>query len=58
MTELEVRREQKRMLYTLKKLERDNKEVKINGLREAIIAQETEMDQEDIAFVEKKVADL
>lgn len=57
-TELGIRKEQKALLFLLKKLEKDNEDIKVKGLREAIIAQETVMDQRDIPLVEKQIARL
>ena len=56
-TELELRSQQKRMLYTLKKLKHDNPEIEIKGLNDQIRAFQTEMEQEDVALVEKMVAE-
>jgi hypothetical protein len=50
---IELRTTQKRMLFMLMKLERDNPGIKIAGLRDQIIAFQTEMEQEDVALVEK-----
>ena len=56
-TSIELRSQQKRMLYVLKKLERDNSGIAIKGLREQIQAFEVEMEPEDVAYVEKKLAE-
>jgi len=53
---IELRTTQKRMLFMLMKLERDNPGIKIAGLRDQIIAFQTEMEQEDVALVEKMIA--
>ena len=53
----EMRREQKRQLYVLKKLRRDNKD-KVIGLDESINMVEAEMEAEDVVWVEKKLAQL
>ena len=49
---LELRSMQKRMLYTLKKIEQENPGVDI---RDYIKAVEVEMEEEDVALVEKKL---
>ena len=54
---IELRSQQKRMLYTLKKLERDNSTVTVVGLRGQIKALEVEMEAEDVAYVEKKLGE-
>ena len=53
----EMRREQKRQLYVLKKLRRDNKG-EVIGLDESINMVEAEMEAEDVAWVEKKLTQL
>ena len=53
---LEIRAQQKRMLFALKKLEQHEKGIHFRELKELIVAIETEMEQEDIAFVEKQVS--
>jgi hypothetical protein len=42
----------------LLKLRHDNKGLSIKGLNEMIIAAEVVMDEEDVAWVEKKIARL
>ena len=56
-TNLEVQIEQKRRLYLLLKLKKDNAELNIKGLNEQIIAVKAEMQQEDVAWVEKMAAE-
>ena len=59
-TNLEMRVMQKNTLFNLLKLKRDNEKQEINltGLRELIIATEAIMEEEDVAWVEKKIAEL
>ena len=57
-TNLEIRVGQRDKLYVLLKLKADNSGVKINGLEEAINASEAVMDQEDVAWVEKKISQI
>jgi hypothetical protein len=59
-SELELRVQQKRMLFKMLKLEKMNIKagVTVLGLREDIIAQETEMSEEDVAYVQKQIAKL
>ena len=52
---VELRSQQKRTLYALKELERDNADFEIKGLKQKIKAFEAEMEQEDVAYVEKKL---
>ena len=52
-TDRELRKEQKRMLMQLKMLEK-----KQTTLKKLIALTEAEMDEEDVAWVEKKVAQL
>ena len=52
---VELRSQQKRTLYALKKIEYDNSGLEIKGLKEQIRAFSVEMEQEDIAFVEKMI---
>ena len=56
-TNLEIQREQRRHLFTLLKLQKENNG-QVKGLREAIIAAVSEMDEADVAWVEKNVAQL
>ena len=55
---VELRREQKMKLYQIKKIKSDNPEVLIKGLNELINLIEAEMEAEDVAWVEKKLAEL
>ncbi|MCL2421266.1 MAG: hypothetical protein FWD03_05350 [Defluviitaleaceae bacterium] len=52
-TDRELRKEQKRLLMQLKMLER-----KQTTLKKLITLTEAEMDEEDVAWVEKKVSQL
>jgi len=52
---LELLVEQRRRLFMLLKLKKDNEGIEIKGLEEMIIATEAEMQEEDVAYVEKKV---
>ena len=56
-TAIELQIQQKRMLYTLKKLERDNSAITVKGLKEQIQALEVEMEVENVAYVEKKLSE-
>ncbi|MDR2532285.1 MAG: hypothetical protein LBC82_05520 [Oscillospiraceae bacterium] len=55
---IEIQVEQKKRLFQLLKLEKDNAGYEVKGLSEAIIATKAEMQQEDVAYVEKMVAQL
>ncbi|MCL2225971.1 MAG: hypothetical protein FWB96_13470 [Defluviitaleaceae bacterium] len=57
-TKTEMQVEQKRLLYKLLKLKKDNAKVNVIGLNELINQAEAEMDEEDVAWVEKKIAQL
>ena len=57
-SEREIRKEQKRSLYQLKMLERNNSGIEVKGLHQLINQQEAEMDAEDVAWVEKKITQL
>jgi len=54
---LEIQVEQKKRLYQLLKLKKDNEGYDIKGLNELIKATRAEMQQEDVAWVEKIVAE-
>ena len=56
-TEIELRSQQKRMLYSLMKIRQDNPDLDIKGLNEQIKAFQAEMEQADVALVEKMVSD-
>jgi hypothetical protein len=56
-TNLEIQVEQKKRLYMLLRLEKENAGIKINGLRRDIKATMAEMQQEDVAWVEKMIAE-
>jgi hypothetical protein len=55
---MELRVSQKRQLYTLYKLKNRNKDTFIIGLDEEINQMEAEMEQEDVALVKEKIAEL
>ena len=54
-TNFEVSREQKRQLFTLLKIKKDNQDIPIKGIDDAVLALTAEMQQEDVAWVEKKL---
>ncbi|MCL2054841.1 MAG: hypothetical protein FWG90_10480 [Oscillospiraceae bacterium] len=56
-TTLEIQVEQKKRLYMLLTLKKDNEGQNIRGLKEKIRATKAEMQQEDVAWVEKIVAE-
>ena len=45
-------------LFKLKKIKKDNPGINIKGLDEAIAETESSMSAEEVAYVEKKVAEL
>ncbi|MCL1819938.1 MAG: hypothetical protein FWG36_04695 [Oscillospiraceae bacterium] len=59
-TNLEMRVMQKTALFDLLELKRDNEKagVKVEGLLKLIIRTEATMEAEDVAWVEKKIAEL
>ena len=59
-TNLEMRTSQKDKLFDLLMLKRDNEKagIKVNGLANLIIKSEAVMEAEDVAWVEKKIAEL
>jgi len=60
-TNTETKTVQKTALYDLLKLRIDNKKSRIDleqGIDELINKMEATMDQEDVAYVEKKIAEL
>jgi len=57
-TKTEMQVEQRRRLYQLLKLRKENANIEIKGLNELINMNESEMDEEDVAWVEKKIAQL
>ena len=57
-TNLEIRIMQRNKLYDLLILKERNKGNKVNYLDELINATEAMMDEEDVAWVEKKIAQL
>ena len=54
----EIQIEQKRRLFMLLELKSENPNIEIIGLNKMIIATEAEMEQEDVAFVKEKIAQL
>jgi len=58
MSTQETKREQKRHLFSLLKIQKRNKGTTVIDLDDEIIAASAEMEQEDIAHVEKMVAQL
>ena len=57
-TTMELRVAQKRHLFTLYKLKKQNEGIKVIGLDNEIIETEAEMEQEDVALVKEKIAEL
>ena len=57
-TNMDLRVSQKRQLYTLYKLKKKNMGITIIGLDEEINETEAEMEQEDVALVKEKIAEL
>ncbi|MCL2456812.1 MAG: hypothetical protein FWD19_04610 [Defluviitaleaceae bacterium] len=57
-TNLEMRVAQKRHLFTLYKLKKQNEGTTIIGLDNEIVETEAEMEQEDVALVIKKINEL
>ena len=57
-TSLEIQVEQKKRLFQLLSLKKINSGIVVKGLEELIIATKAEMQQEDVAWVEKMVAEL
>ena len=57
-TSLEIQVEQKKRLFQLLSLKKINANIVVKGLDELIIATKAEMQQEDVAWVEKMVAEL
>ena len=55
---LEIRTGQRDKLYVLLKLRAVNKNIEVKELNEAINAAEATMDEEDVAWVEKKIAQM
>jgi len=54
----EMRVAQKDKLYDLLKIKADNKDIEIKGLKEAIVKAKSVMEAEDVAYVEKMIAEL
>jgi len=57
-TNLEMQTAQRAHLFSLKKLEKLNKGTTVKGLKDMIIGAEAVMPEEDVAYVEKKIAEL
>jgi hypothetical protein len=57
-TNLEVAVEQKKRLFMLLRIKTENKGLEIKELDNQILATRAEMQQEDVAWVEKMVAEL
>ena len=57
-SDLELRTWQKTILYDLLKLKRDNPNLRIVGLNEMLRRQIAVMDADDVARVEKEIAEL
>jgi len=57
-TNLEVQREQKRHLYSLLKIRKANKGVRVAALDGEINAAKAEMSKEDVAWVEKTIEEI
>jgi hypothetical protein len=55
---MDLRVSQKRQLYTLYKLKKQNAGIKVIGLDEEINETEAEMEQEDVALVKEKINEL
>ena len=55
---LEIKVEQKKRLYQLLRVKKALGNQTVNELEEFIIATETEMEKEDVAYVEKQIAKL
>jgi len=57
-TDMEMSTWQRDKLFTLLTIRENNKGIKINRLDELIVEAETVMKEEDVALVEKKIAQL
>jgi len=57
-TALEMQAEQKKRLFQLLKLKKVNAGIKIKELDDLIVATKAEMQQEDVAWVEKMILEL
>jgi hypothetical protein len=57
-TNLEIQREQRKILFMLLEIKGLNKDLTIKGLDRQIQAVRSEMNQEDVAWVEKMVDEL
>ena len=57
-TILEIQIEQKKRLFNLLLLKKENEGIEIKKLSEMILATKAEMQQEDVAWVEKMIGEL
>ena len=55
---MELRVAQKRQLFKLYRLKKQNEGITVVGLENDIIETEAEMEQEDVALVKEKIAEL
>jgi hypothetical protein len=55
---MELQKSDRTHLYTLLKLKKLNKDINVKGLDEMINLAEATMPEEDVAYVEKKIAEL
>jgi len=57
---IEIRTTQKTTLFKFLKLEKENKKagIEVKGLKDLIIEAKTAMEAEDVAYVEKMIAEL
>jgi hypothetical protein len=55
---LELKAERRKRLFQLLELKKLNKGIKIEGIEAMIIRAEAEMEEEDVAWVEKKISQL
>ncbi|MCL2387945.1 MAG: hypothetical protein FWC89_10425 [Defluviitaleaceae bacterium] len=58
MAALEIQIEQKKRLFMLLKIKKSNEGYEVKALDDLILATEAEMQQEDVAWVEKKIDKL
>lgn len=57
-TNMEIRVAQKRHLFSLYKIRKQNGESKVIGLDNEIVEVEAEMEQEDVALIQKKIQEF
>ncbi|MCL2035817.1 MAG: hypothetical protein FWG83_00315 [Oscillospiraceae bacterium] len=57
-TNAEIRDKNNSMLFKLLKIEKENIGIKVKGLSESILEAKAVMSQEEVAYVEKLVAEL